>query len=295
MNSIFCLIIDLLCWSTRTFQCFRGRWRLMKWLKGKDSLMKEFGFARVKIPLGLEMIVNPYEFVGRHIFVEGIYEPECTNVFLSLLRPGDCVLDVGANIGYFTLLSSSLVGSEGRVHAFEASPKIAQMLQKNIGLNDVSNVVVHNEAVLDRSGFVKFYTGPEENLGLSSIQNTGNGSRVDAEVPCVKIDHMISTFPLVRLVKIDVEGVEFLVLKGMLELIERDRPYIILEFTHALLQQMNCDALTLFDYFAKYNYSLYEITSNGVRIINLPPNVQCNVLAVHKTMILPTSIGVLAE
>jgi len=295
MNSISCLIIGLLCWCTRTFQCFRGRWRLMKWLKGKDSLMKEFGSTKVKMPLGVKMIVSPYEFVGRHIFVEGIYEPECTKVFLSLLRPGDCVLDVGANIGYFTLLSSSLVGSEGQVHAFEASPEIVQMLQKNIRLNHVNNVVIHNEAVLDRLGFVKFYTGPEENLGLSCIQNTGKFSQVDAEVPCVKIDHMISTFPLVRLVKIDVEGAEFLVAKGMPCLIDRDKPYIILEFTETLLQQMGCDAVTLFNYLAKCNYSLYEICSNGVRIINIPPNKQCNILAVHKTFILPASISVLAE
>ncbi len=148
----------------------------MKWLKGKDSLMRAFGSTRVKIRLGFKMIVDPYEFVGRHIFIEGIYEPECTNVFLSLLRPGDCVLDVGANIGYFTLLSSSLVGSGGQVHAFEASPQIMQTLDKNIKLNHASNVVLHNEAVLDRLGVVEFYTGPEENLGLSSIQKIGNFS-----------------------------------------------------------------------------------------------------------------------
>lgn len=254
--------------------------------------MRKFGSVKVKVPFGFRMIVNPYEFIGRHIFIEGIYETDCTDLFISLIRPGDCVLDVGANIGYFTLLSSSLVGSGGQVHAFEASPQIMKMLDKNIRLNHASNVVLHNEAVLDRLGVVKFYTGPEENLGLSSIQNLGYLSAVKEEVPCVNIDYMMPTLPAVRLVKIDVEGAEFLVTKGMQCLIDRDKPYIILEFTETLLRQMSCEALTFFNYLSKYDYSLYKICGNGIEAIHTPPSEQCNVLAVYKTRMLSKPVNI---
>jgi len=267
----------------------------MKWLKKQDNLMKQIGPTKVKTALGFKMLVNPYEFIGRHVFVEGIYEPDCTNLFVSLLRQDDCVLDVGANIGYFTLLASSLVGPGGQVHAFEASPQIMQLLDKNVEVNHVNNVVSYNEAVLDRAGFVEFYTGPEENLGLSSIQNIGYVSAIKTQVPCINIDYMMSALPAVKLVKIDVEGAEFMVLNGMLELIERDKPYIILEFTDTLLRQMKCDAVTLFNFLTKYNYSLYEIRGNGIRIIDTPPGKQCNIFGVHKTKTLPISVNIVTQ
>jgi len=289
------IMICLLCWITRRVQIFRGRWRLMRWLSNQQHLLKQIGPIKVKTALGFKMLVNPYEFIGRHIFIEGNYEPDCTNLFISLIRPGDCVLDVGANIGYFTLLSSGLVGLGGQIHAFEASPQIMQTLDKNIKLNHVSNVVLHKEAVLDRLGVVEFYTGPEENLGLSSIQNIGHLYAVKTEVPCVSIDYLMPTLPAVRLVKIDVEGAEFLVTKGMHCLIERDKPYIILEFTDSLLRQMSCDALTFFEYLAKYNYSIYKICGNGIQVIHTPPTEQCNILAVHKTKTLAISVNILVQ
>jgi FkbM family methyltransferase len=289
------IMISLLCWATRRVQVFRGRWRLMKWLKKQDNLMKQIGPTKVKTALGSNMLVNPYEFVGRHIFVEGIYEGNCTNLFVSLLHQDDCVLDVGANIGYFTVLASSLVGPGGQVHAFEASPQIMQLLHKNIEVNHINNVALHNEAVLDRAGFVDFYTGPEENLGLSSIQNIGYVSAIKTRIPCINIDCMMSALPPVKLVKIDVEGAEFMVLNGMLELIKRDKPYIILEFTDTLLRQMKCDAGTLFNFLSRYDYSLYEIRGGGIRIIDTPPGKQCNIFAVHKTKTLPTSVNIVTQ
>lgn len=106
---------------------------------------------------------------------------------------------------------------------------------------------------------------------------------------------MMSALQTVEFVKIDVEGAEFSVLKGMRELIERDKPYIILEFTDSLLRQMSCDGATLINYLSKYNYSLCEICGNGIRIVNKPPKEQWNILGIHKTITLPISLNILAQ
>ncbi len=263
----------------------------MKWLKSKDSLLAKIGPIIVKTTEGFIMIVNPYEFVGRHIFIEGVYEQDCTNLFSSLIHPGDCVLDIGANIGYFTLLASELVGIGGKVFAFEASPQIMQLLETNVRLNSAGNIVLHEKAVSDRCGVVDFHTSSIDNLGLSSMRHLEEAA-TKAEVPSVTIDSIMTELPTIRLVKIDVEGAEFLVLKGMSRLIERDKPYIILELTDAFLRQMGSDAAMVCDFLGACNYSLYRLYGEKLQRIDMPPTEQCNVLAVHQTMALPNGVEI---
>jgi len=288
MCTLIRIMIRLLCWTTRTFQAFRGRWRLMKWLKKQDNLMGQIGPTSIKTALGFKMVVNPYEFVGRHIFVEGVYEPDCTGLFATLLRPGDCVVDVGANIGYFSLLASKLVGPSGQVHSFEPSPEALEWLGRNIKLNLVINVVVHAEAASDFCGPTHFYQASFSNLGLSSFRDIGDLCRDKLIVRSITLDSMMIAMPKVKLVKIDVEGAEFMVLRGMNELIKRDKPFIILELTKDFLVEMGCSDDLVFKCLRDLNYSLYEITGNDLKQIVEPQPYQCHILSVHETMVLPT-------
>jgi len=70
--------------------------------------------VQIKTQWGHDIIVDPCDFIGRYIFIEGAYEEDCTHIFRQFLREGDCVLDIGSNIGYFSLLGASLVGAGGR-------------------------------------------------------------------------------------------------------------------------------------------------------------------------------------
>ena len=95
-------------------------------------------------------------------FVFGIWEPNLTNFVQQRLRVGDTFVDVGANLGYYSLLASKLVGALGHVVAIEASPAIAAHLTKNLHLNNATNVRVVNAAAADRAGTLALYRGPSD-------------------------------------------------------------------------------------------------------------------------------------
>jgi FkbM family methyltransferase len=249
--------------------------------------------AKVKINLGFKMIVDPYEFIGMHVFIEGGYEYDFTYLFRTLLAFGDCVLDIGANIGYFTLLSSRLVGKTGQVHAFEPSSRVMQRLKKNIEINALNNVILHEVAISDRCGNVEFYVASRENLGLSSMRNLGPASAEKTEVRSFSLDSLLVSLPKVKLVKIDVEGAEFLVLKGMKALIERDKPYIILEVTNTFLEEMHSNVAMVHKVLKEHQYVVYKLNNGRIEEFSSPSVDQFHMLAFHQSADLPNSIKAL--
>jgi FkbM family methyltransferase len=157
--------------------------------------------------------------------LNGTYEPEQTALFEQLIRPGQTVLDVGANVGYYTLLASVLVGPEGRVHAFEPEPRNAGFLRRHAQINRRRNVTVQQAAVSDRAGTGRFDFG----------SGTGTGHLADAgalEVRTVRLDDYCAEHGLApSAIKIDVEGAEMSVLQGARGTLERHRPILFLS-TH---------------------------------------------------------------
>lgn len=155
----------------------------------------------------------------------GTYEPEQTRLFEELLRPGHTVLDVGANVGYYTLLASVLVGDPGRVHAFEPEPRNAGFLRRHASLNRRGNVRVEQAAVSDREGTARFDFG----------SGSGTGHLADSgaiEVRTLSLDDYCAQHGLApHAIKIDVEGAEMSVLQGARETLVRHRPILFLS-TH---------------------------------------------------------------
>jgi FkbM family methyltransferase len=153
----------------------------------------------------------------------GIWEPHVTAVIRSVLRPGDVFVDVGANIGYFTLLAARLVGSSGRVHALEPSEGTYAKLVANLELNDLANVVPECVAAGATSGEATFRDVVEgTNTGASSLRSDperGWGVRraVPVTVPLRTLAEVVPEpdWPRLRRVKIDVEGYESDVLAGL--------------------------------------------------------------------------------
>ena len=99
----------------------------------------------------------------------GVWEPNISNAIENLLIPGDVFVDVGANIGYDTLLASTLVGSSGTVVSIEALPSTFENLSKNVACNSAKNVRIVNAAVAEKSGPVTIYSAPKANIGASTI------------------------------------------------------------------------------------------------------------------------------
>lgn len=177
------------------------------------------------------LYVDPLDLgVGRPLYTTGGYEPEETAFLRATLKPGMAMVDVGANIGYFTNLAASLVGPLGRVIAIEPEPENLALLSANVRRNGHSAVTICACAVGDRPG--------ESSLQLSDW-NKGhhrlrphNSSGTAIKVPVETVDLLVKSHGLERvdIVKMDVEGYEPAVLAGMTQTVSRDRPIIVTEF-----------------------------------------------------------------
>ena len=177
--------------------------------------------ARLLLPIVVRRIPNPASVEGFAIHHGGSvsrslyaytskdYEPGTVRAFKTILRPGDTVYDVGAHIGFFTLIAASLVGSEGRVFAFEASAETVVWLRKNVEANGYGErVEVSDRAIADREGVLDF-SGSDRDSSARGIQDAKSGSGL-VQVASTTLDShwRKSGRTPVRLLKIDVEGFE---------------------------------------------------------------------------------------
>jgi FkbM family methyltransferase len=164
------------------------------------------------------------DVIHSYLYFVGVWEPGITRVFRQHLRRGDLCIDIGANVGAHTLLAAHLVGPAGRVHAIEASPSIYRRLAHNLRINDLKQVVAHNVAVTDETAPVTIFLHDIKNLGGTTIMPAEAKIRQTSSEVTIEGRPLPAILPIeeiqsARLIKIDVEGAEWLVLQGMLEVL----------------------------------------------------------------------------
>ncbi len=164
----------------------------------------------------------------------GAYEPEVMAVFRRLLRPGMGVIDLGANIGVFTLLSASLVGAGGWVLALEPNPANVMLLEASRRANGFEQVTVCQVAAGSKPGLLSLNTS-YSNGTTSGLPDGTDALFTAALVPCVRPDSMVPDGRRIDLIKVDVEGAEYTALLGCTGVIARDRPSIVSEFSPNLM------------------------------------------------------------
>lgn len=206
--------------------------------------------------------------IQRHVFFLGEWEPEETNIIKLILRKGDVLLDVGANVGYFSLLAAHLVGDHGKVYAFEAQPSLCAQLESNLTLNGLCNVEVLNVAVADRiSDLVIEDVSALGNRGAAMLIPRGPKIPV-ITVKGTTVDDFCRSRGIskVNLVKMDIEGSEMLALRGMnLLLSSPDAPDLLCEINEPLLNRMGSSGDEVRSYLRSLGYDMYQPTSNGIQ------------------------------
>jgi FkbM family methyltransferase len=187
------------------------------------------------------------------------YEPE-TRILPQLISPGDCCLDVGANFGQFASYLGRTVGDEGRVFSFEPLPYNQEIFRRVMRLLRRDNVELIPAAVADREGNLTISV-PENNTAEAFV-SAGEGLSVKA----ITIDGFVTTRNLerVHLLKIDVEGFEFEVVRGGLQTIRRDRPPIICEVTEHAAGRRGVDPLATFRILEEEGYRPYVVEGDDI-------------------------------
>jgi FkbM family methyltransferase len=196
-----------------------------------------YGRAPVPIAGGLAHLLYvstadlPLDHAHAGLIVRGTLEPPVQEALRRLLAPGDVFYDVGANVGFFTILGARLVGPAGRVVAFEPVPACARAVGHNIALNAFHHAEIREEAVGAAGGRAQLLVVGE--ASWSHLASTGRHAdvREEIDVTVVAIDELVQdgTIPAPDVLKIDTEGAELQAIAGMRATIERHRPAIVCE------------------------------------------------------------------
>jgi FkbM family methyltransferase len=181
---------------------------------------------------GLWMRVNPR--TGRDV-QQGVGEPVVQQALAANLRAGQVFYDLGANIGFFSLLGARLVGTAGRVVAFEADPEIAARLRENLDYNKFAHAIVEQKAVWSQPGAIRFARvdpNASPDRGLGHVEADRPGDRDTIPVEAVSLDGYSAANLAPDFIKCDVEGAEVAVFEGGERLLREKRPGLLVE-THS--------------------------------------------------------------
>jgi FkbM family methyltransferase len=255
--------------ALRRIPRFRGRARFVELPLHRYATNRGWG-AAVEVN-GYALAVSLDDLIGRSIYLEGSWEHENTAAVRRLLRPGDGVLDVGANIGYFSLLFSRLVGPAGRVRAFEPVPGTAALLRQNLARNPAlaARVQVYEVALSDREGEVRMAVSGGPNRGASHvvaapIDSPGRAAAGVVETRVIRSRTADSVWeeegrPRVDLVKLDIEGHELHALKGMGAILDASPDVRVLVEVHdPFLRAAGGSAAELYALMASHGLAAYE-------------------------------------
>jgi FkbM family methyltransferase len=207
----------------------RGKTRTAKALLGsrldaRDVVLKDRFSNRFLVP-------SLREPIAYHLLIDGVYDEEVLEFILSSLSTSSTFVDVGANIGAYSIPAARNMGVSGKVLAIEASPKVFPYLKRNVQLNQSNNVRCFNVAAGHKKGEMPFYEAPVEKFGMGSLAAQFDGNSVT--IPVRTLDQIVAEEKIaqVDLLKIDVEGFEARVLQGAQVLLQsRKMPLIIFEF-----------------------------------------------------------------
>ncbi len=254
---------------------FKGKglialWTIRLWGRSQPLTMR--------LPNGSRIWVG-YDNAGHAVlpYCIGKYEREFTHFFLSFLRrlkPGESVIDLGANVGYYSIMAAWHLGhfQGSRVFAFEPNPHAFAYLERNKELNRLDNLVAVQQAVGERKGHITLYIDPD-GITFGSLQPYLSHLTQACEVPVTTLDEFLHPYSDVKiaLVKMDIEGAELLALQGARKTLEKFHPVIFYEENEAAYIAFGYAVEELREFLRAFGYRLHFMKPTNVQnVIALP-------------------------
>jgi len=238
------------------FALYKRLFRPYNLFKGVSIKCKYSDTLRIKADLE--------DWIQQNIFFTGVYDSKSVRFVKDTLNEGDTFLDIGANIGCFTLVAAQKVRRSGRVIAFEPVEFVSKKLEHNILINKLDNVTVVRKAVYERDTHIKLHVARKENLGMSSILKHDTESGEVLNVEAVSLDEYLKNKNIneVKIIKLDIEGAELPALKGMDNILSRLKPVLIVEVSPEVTKSSK-DRLQVFELLFQKNYKRFVIQNDG--------------------------------
>ena len=207
---------------------------------------------------GHKMLLDPQDSL--YISSNGFYERFETEVVKKQIKEGDIIVDIGANIGYYTLIMARLAGPKGKVFAFEPDPYNFAILKKNVEINGYKNIILEQKAVSNKTQKTKLYLNAD-NYGDHRIYKFDE-SHKSVAIESITLDDYFKDYGCnIDFVKIDTQGAEYYIIEGMKTILEKNQNIkIILEYTFAFFEELGLNpALFLETLAIKHNFILYNV------------------------------------
>ena len=219
---------------------------------------------KVKIGDNILLELNISDWIQMNLFFVGAYEMAELQFAKKTIPKEGCFIDIGANIGLYSLIIAKSVGEKGKVIAFEPFSTNYRSLLKNISLNSITNIIVEQQAISDDNKQIELYYDQfDNNLGMTSSYKSKYSHKeiVDA----VSIDNYLEKHHIdnIHLIKIDIEGGELLALSGMKKTLIRYEPVLIIEVDENILASTPYKKQDILEFLAYLNYDMYYIDNNG--------------------------------
>ncbi|WP_405778393.1 FkbM family methyltransferase [Streptomyces sp. NBC_00859] len=215
---------------------------------------------------GARFALDTQDLIQRYLYMFGVWEPNMTHWLRSRLRPGDTFVDVGANIGYFSVLASRLVGGDGQVVAVEASPVFHRRLLQHARLNECDNIRAVNTAVADTRKLLTFILASSHNMGANSIVPYDGTAESTFDMEALPLAEVLrpEEITTARVIKVDVEGAEGSVIRGLLPVLDRLRPdaEITVEVTPSRMEQVGDCVDELLDAMRQRGFHVYRLAND---------------------------------
>lgn len=261
--------------------------RLKKW----PAIFAASPYARI-VDIGDDLTIRAglIDVIQRSLIVHGEWDPKVLSQLRHHLGEGDTFIDVGANIGYFSLLASRLVGDRGAVVAIEPSRRALSELASNVQRNNLSNIIILSVAAGRSFSIQNLLQATPNNIGASSLCKHIQPFSTEI-VPVIPLDDIILPLGITpRVVKIDVEGFESNVLYGMKEILSIHRPVVICEVTPKWLSapEFGTDLISFMQELGYHSFLISDSKTSVLNPINpssisFPINFQEEVLFVYQS------------
>ena len=235
------------------------------------TIIKSFDHQRLKTPFTVRFSNQDIEYIAVQDFklaidkmdiavsvplLRGEYEPHLFKFFSQTLKPGMVFIDIGANVGFYSMLAAQRVGNKGKVFCFEPNSENCRLIMLSIYKNQFENVLVYPFALGNKTGHALFSSHIGSNGGLISDTQDSLLNANCVITPMIKLEDIVSE--QVDLIKIDVEGAEGLVIEGAMKLIERYRPIVTSEFSLEMLPRVSkMSGSDYLGYFKANQYGIY--------------------------------------
>ncbi|MBW8091877.1 MULTISPECIES: FkbM family methyltransferase [Streptomyces] len=245
------------------------------WSAGKRTLVERHLNAALRDrPLhrmartrfGATFAVDTQDLIQRYLYLFGVWEPHMTRWLQRRLQPGDVFVDVGANIGYYSVLASRLVGRNGKVVSVEASPAFHRILLRHAQRNGCANIRAVNAAVSDRDELLTFILASSRNMGANSIVPYDGPAESTFQIAARPLPALLTEEEITRarVIKIDVEGAEGGVVRGLLPLLGRVRPdaELTVEVTPQRMAELGESVDDLLDAVRAHGFHVYHLAND---------------------------------